>query len=186
MTFTTILWCFLTLTDRQTCVDTSFRTFYSIICIVRRVGSGPYFYTIVFLMGPFPYLYTIVFLIRNTTPQPHLRLVRYYPTLSLPIAWTKDKLLTTGRSSMSLINKPSSVDVPSIPPLKCFGGRGKKRKTQQDRLHRDRRGSRHSMISLLEVDTLMCRSISRLSILVSIHFFPNYLITMTVHITLQR
>jgi hypothetical protein len=42
------------------------------------------------------------------------------------------------------------------------------------------------MISLLEVDTLMCRSICRLSILVSIHFFPNYLITMTVHITLQR
>jgi hypothetical protein len=29
----------------------------------------------------------------------------------------KDKLITTGRSSISLINKSSSVDVPSIPPL---------------------------------------------------------------------
>jgi hypothetical protein len=37
-------------------------------------------------------------------------------------------------------------------------------------------------ISLLEVDTLMYRSICRLSILVSMQFFPNYRITMTAHI----
>ena len=37
------------------------------------VGSGPYFYTIVFLMGPFPYLYTIVFLIEIN----HLNLPEY-------------------------------------------------------------------------------------------------------------
>jgi hypothetical protein len=37
-------------------------------------------------------------------------------------------------------------------------------------------------ISLLEADTLMCRSLCRLSILVSMQFFPNYLITMTAHI----
>jgi hypothetical protein len=49
----------------------------------------------------------------------------------------KDKLLTTGRSSISLINKPSSVDVPSIPPLFKFE-REKKRKTKQDRLYRDK------------------------------------------------
>jgi hypothetical protein len=39
-------------------------------------------------------------------------------------------------------------------------------------------------ISLLEVDTLMCRSICRLSKLVSMQFFPNYRITMTAHIAL--
>ncbi len=37
-------------------------------------------------------------------------------------------------------------------------------------------------ISLLEVDTLMCRSICRPSMLVSMQFYPNYLITLTCHL----
>ncbi len=46
------------------------------------------------------------------------------------------------------------------------------------------KGSQKSMvdISLLEVDTLMCRSICRPSMLVSMQFYPNYLITLTCHL----
>ena len=35
---------------------------------------------------------------------------------------------------------------------------------------------------LLKADTMMCRSMNHLSILVSIQFYPNYLITMTANI----
>jgi hypothetical protein len=41
------------------------------------------------------------------------RLTRY-PVLSLPIARIKDKLITRGRSSISLFKRTSSVDVPFI------------------------------------------------------------------------
>jgi hypothetical protein len=48
------------------------------------------------------------------------------PVLSLLIVRIKDKLLTTGRSSISLFNRTFSVDVTSIPPLNIFGNGGKK------------------------------------------------------------
>ena len=44
---------------------------------------------------------------------------------------------------------------------------------------------RISQLSLLKADTMMCRSISGLSMLVSMQFSPNYLITMTTHIVLN-
>ena len=49
--------------------------------------------------------------------------------LTLPITRIKDKLITTGRSSISLFNKPCSLDVPSIPPRMFWKWGGKKRKT---------------------------------------------------------
>jgi hypothetical protein len=39
-------------------------------------------------------------------------------------------------------------------------------------------------LRLLKADTMMCRSISGISILVSMQFFPNYRITMTTHIAM--
>ncbi len=72
----------------------------------------------------------------------HLRLVRY-PSLSLPIVWIKDKLITTGRSSISLINKTSSVDVPSIPPLFKFEREKKKEKLNRTDFTVTRHSSRH-------------------------------------------
>ena len=41
-------------------------------------------------------------------------------------------------------------------------------------------------LGLLKADIMTCRSISGKSILASMQFFPNYLITMTAHITSKR